>query len=79
MDRILGLVRRFRGNDRGIVAVFVVLMLPVLIGGLALAVDVGFWYVIKRNAQNAADAAAIAGAGLYTLHREHLRRRRTPK
>ncbi len=24
-------------------------------------------------------AAAIAGAGLYTLHREHLRKRRTPK
>lgn len=55
-------VRNSWRDDRGVVAVFTVLMLPVLIGSMALAVDIGFWYVTKSSAQNAADAAAISGA-----------------
>ena len=62
MAWFLDAVRNSWRDDRGVVAVFTVLMLPVLIGALALAVDIGFWYVTNRSAQNAADAAAIAGA-----------------
>ena len=62
MAWFLSAVRNSWRDDRGVVAVFTVLMLPILIGALALAVDIGFWYVTKRNVQNAADAAAIAGA-----------------
>ena len=60
MAWFLSAVRNSWRDDRGVVAVFTVLMLPILIGALALAVDIGFWYVTKRNVQNAADAAAIA-------------------
>jgi hypothetical protein len=40
----------------------VALMLVMLVGFAALAVDIGFWYTDKRAAQAAADAAALAGA-----------------
>jgi len=54
-------MRRLR-DQRGQTAVFVVFLLPALLGIGALAIDVGFWYAQKRNVQNAADAAALAGA-----------------
>jgi tight adherence protein G len=38
-------------------------MLPMLIGAVALAVDVGSLYLERRQAQGAADLGAIAGAG----------------
>lgn len=47
---------------RGVVAVFVVMMLVVLMGFAALTVDVGTMYNVKSDLQHAADAAAIAGA-----------------
>jgi len=37
-------------------------VLPVLIGFLALGIDVGSWDLKSRQAQAAADAAATAGA-----------------
>jgi len=37
-------------------------MFPVLLGFVALSVDVGYWYVTKRSGQTIADAAALAGA-----------------
>ena len=38
------------------------LLLPIFLGLGALAVDVGYWYVVKKEAQDAADAAALAAA-----------------
>ena len=38
------------------------LLLPLFLGLGALAVDVGYWYVVKKEAQDAADAAALAAA-----------------
>ena len=38
------------------------LLLPLFLGMGALAVDVGYWYVVKKKAQDAADAAALAAA-----------------
>jgi hypothetical protein len=49
-------------NERGQSLVLVTLLLIVLIGILALAIDGGFGYAKRRSAQNAADAAALAGA-----------------
>jgi hypothetical protein len=43
------------------VVLFAVL-LPLLFGLGAIAVDVGYWYVVKKTAQDAADAAALAAA-----------------
>jgi hypothetical protein len=49
-------------DQRGIAAVLVALALTVLIGLVALGVETGLWYAIKRQDQSAADAAAISGA-----------------
>jgi Flp pilus assembly protein TadG len=51
-----------RRAERGSVAVIVAILLPVIIGIAGLAIDVGSWYLTQAQLQNAADAAAIAGA-----------------
>ena len=50
-------------NDRGATIVLVALMLAALLGIAALAIDVGMLYNARAEAQRAADAAALAGAG----------------
>ncbi|MBW2570025.1 MAG: hypothetical protein JRD93_18865 [Deltaproteobacteria bacterium] len=50
-------------NQAGVSAVIVAIVLTMLIGFTALAVDVGYMYVTKNELQNVADAAALAGAG----------------
>jgi len=52
-----------RNRQRGAVAVMTALCLTVLIGTTALAVDLGRAWVVRNELQNAADAAALAGAG----------------
>ena len=46
---------------RGSAAFATVIALVPLIGVVALGGEAGSWYVTKQHAQNAADAAAIAG------------------
>jgi Flp pilus assembly protein TadG len=50
-------------NERGATIVLVTLMLAALLGMAALAIDVGMLYNARAEAQRAADAAALAGAG----------------
>src|SRR5436853_3683783 len=47
---------------RGSVAFATVAALVPLIGAVALGAEAGSWYVTRQHAQNAADAAAFAGA-----------------
>ncbi|HZW30871.1 MAG TPA: pilus assembly protein TadG-related protein [Isosphaeraceae bacterium] len=47
---------------RGIVAVLVAVLMPVVIGVMALTLDGGLLYLQRRQAQSVADAAALAGA-----------------
>lgn len=49
-------------EQRGAVLVVVALLLLVLLGFAALAVDIGHLAVVKNELQNAADAGALAGA-----------------
>jgi len=49
-------------NQRGVSAVYLAVILVVLIGFSALAVDLGHRHVIKGELQNAADAGSLAGA-----------------
>jgi hypothetical protein len=49
-------------QDRGFVAVWMAIVLFVLIGVAAFAVDLVHAYVVGQQVQNAADAAALAGA-----------------
>lgn len=49
-------------DERGQVLVLTVLCMGLLLGFMALAIDVGLLFRAKRNVQIAADAAAVAGA-----------------
>ncbi|UNY41880.1 hypothetical protein CPT_Momento_050 [Burkholderia phage Momento] len=51
-----------RRNQRGAVAITVALLMSILLGFAALAIDVGYLFVVRNELQNAADAAALAGA-----------------
>jgi Flp pilus assembly protein TadG len=51
-----------RDRQRGAVAILFGLSALVLFGFMALAVDLGRTYVVRTELQNAADAAALAGA-----------------
>lgn len=53
---------RFWRDRRGVVAVAVAILLPVLIGFAGLGIEVGMWFAIQRQNQSAADAAAISAA-----------------
>lgn len=52
---------RHLGDDSGAVAVIVAILMVVLVGVTALAVDVGYLMTVRRQLQTAADAAALAG------------------
>src|SRR5579883_2578886 len=47
---------------RGTVAALVAVLLPLIVGVLALALDGGILYLQRQTAQSVADAAALAGA-----------------
>jgi Flp pilus assembly protein TadG len=57
-----GMPWRRRRAERGSVAVIVAILLPVIVAIAGLVIDVGSWYETKAQLQNAADAAALAGA-----------------
>ncbi len=58
-----GIVRSRSRRARGSVLVLVALALVALLGFAALAIDIAHAYVTRNELQNAADAAALAGAG----------------
>jgi Flp pilus assembly protein TadG len=62
IDALLDMITRFLRDNRGATAAMVAAALPVLIGFEALGVETGLWYMVKRQNQSAADAAAIAAA-----------------
>lgn len=49
-------------DKKGIALVYIALMLVVIMAFVGLAIDIGYMYVAKGQLQNAADAAALAGA-----------------
>ena len=52
----------FLREHRGSAIIFVAVALVVLFGFVGLAIDVGYFYVIRGELQNAADSGALAGA-----------------
>lgn len=66
----LGCVRRLAGealhrfaDDRiGSTSVIAAIMFPVVIGGIGLGVETGYWYMTQRELQHAADVAVHAAA-----------------
>ena len=59
---------RFHRARRGQALVIVALMMIVLMGGLGLALDGGYNFAQRRTMQNAADAAALAGAKALSIN-----------
>lgn len=58
----VGSCRTLREDREGAVLVIFALALVVLIGFAGLGAEVGLWYIAKRGAQGAADAAAYSAA-----------------
>ena len=56
------MIKRLWNDRRGVSAMVVAIVIVPLLGILGLGTEAGYWHVIRRNAQNAADAAAFAGA-----------------
>lgn len=61
-SKYAGLASKRRRDQRGAVAITVAVLLTILLGFGALAIDVGYLFVVRNELQNAADAAALAGA-----------------
>lgn len=62
ISRSLSLLRLMSRSSSGAVAPLTALLLVPLLGAMALAVDVGYWYKVQRNMQSASDSAALAAA-----------------
>ena len=61
-QRLAGRLRRLRDDRRGASLLVTAIALPVIVGSMGLAVDAYQWTVTKRQIQQSADSAAIAGA-----------------
>jgi Flp pilus assembly protein TadG len=61
MDHLL---KHFGRSENGMILIWVAVLLPVLFGFTALAVDAAYLYAYKSRSQAAADAAALAGVYL---------------
>lgn len=53
------------GTEDGGIVVFAALLMPFILLLTAICVDIGNWWVHKRHLQLQADAAALAGGGLF--------------
>ena len=60
-------LKSFKESDKGSVAIIFALALPLFIGAIALAVEVGNWRSQRSHLQVAADMAALAGAHEHQL------------
>lgn len=60
--RLLRRLRRFRAQECGAAAVLAALLFPVVIGGMGLGAETGYWYMTQRKLQHAADTSVHAAA-----------------
>ncbi len=57
-----GLLGRFARDERGAIAIMFALLLPMLVGAVAIGVEAGLWFAERRNLQAAVDAGVYAAA-----------------
>jgi hypothetical protein len=57
---MLSRLRKLRRDEKGAAAVAMAIVSPILIGGMALGAETGYWYFTQRKLQHAADVAAHA-------------------
>ncbi|WP_245525794.1 pilus assembly protein TadG-related protein [Mesorhizobium sp. M00.F.Ca.ET.216.01.1.1] len=53
---------RLLANESGATAVIAAILFPVVIGGMGLGVETGYWYLTQRKLQHSADVAVHAAA-----------------
>lgn len=58
-------------DDKGVAALLIALLLPVILLLFALALDVAGLVLLKRQVQTTADAAALAGASRFEVYGEY--------
>ncbi|CTQ54507.1 putative membrane protein [Roseibium album] len=63
------ILRKITSDQRGTIATFTALLMPIVIGGLGLGAEASFWYFTQRKLQNSADVAAFAGAAQLRTNR----------
>ena len=68
---------RLKRDDRGAAMVMAIVMMLLFVGITAVAIDLGRYSLLKSRLQNAADAAATAGASAYDY--DALYNRREPR
>ena len=56
-----------KNKHSGSIMIMVVIMLPIILGIVSLAVDLGNVFLVRNQMQNAADAASLAAAGRLRL------------
>ncbi len=61
-DSLRHFIRLITGDRKGASAVMTALMLPVIVGFVGLAIDVGVWQVNKRKLQGVVDQAVFSAA-----------------
>jgi hypothetical protein len=59
--RFLGFARDLQGDQSGATAVIIAVIFPILVGGMGLGAETGYWYVTQRKLQHAVDVSAHAG------------------
>ena len=58
--RILARARDFRADKSGSTAVIAAIVFPIVVGGMGLGAETGYWYLSQRKLQHAADVSAHA-------------------
>lgn len=56
-----GRLRAFKADRSGAVAIIAAIAFPIVIGGMGLGAETGYWYLTQRKLQHASDVAAHAG------------------
>jgi hypothetical protein len=62
LSHLIATLRAVLHDRRGGMAVILGLAIPILVGAAGIGVEIGLWYTTRRQAQTAADAAAVSGA-----------------
>jgi hypothetical protein len=59
--RLLARARDLRADNSGVAAVIAAIVFPIVVGGMGLGAETGYWYMTQRKLQHAADLSADAG------------------
>jgi hypothetical protein len=68
---LLSRLNRFGVHNGGATAVVAAILFPIVVGGLGLGAEAGYWYLSQRKLQHIADVSAHAGAARLRANDSH--------